>query len=189
MQKLLSLVDHTCDVKQVSRGPYDTWLHEDGRVVLVGDACHPMPAYAIQKAAMAIEDAAVLGNLFSRLKSCENVKFLLHAYQELRQTRCSYVQAREALEHKCYPLREGTPEDLKQRDEELREAYVSKDTTPEQIQDLWEMSAQIFRYEVELEAEGWWADFGQLMIPQERERRASTLKDLGVSRSVEVHES
>jgi salicylate hydroxylase len=94
---------------------------------------------------MAIEDAAVLGNLFSRLRSRDNVKFLLHAYQELRQTRCAYVQGREAVAHICHPLRKGTPEDLEQRDQELREAYISKDTTPEQIEELWEMSAEIFR--------------------------------------------
>jgi hypothetical protein len=94
---------------------------------------------------MAIEDAAVLGNLFSRLKSRDNIKFLLHAYQELRQTRCTYVQGREELAHICYPLREGAAENLEQRDEELREAYLSKDVSPEQFEELWENSTEIFR--------------------------------------------
>jgi hypothetical protein len=42
------------------------------------------------------------------------------------------------------------------------------------------------RYEVELEAEGWWADFGRLMTPGEQDHRASTFMDLGVSRSTVV---
>lgn len=103
---------------------------------------------------MAIEDAAVLGNLFSRLKSRDNIKFLLHAYQELRQTRCTYVQGREELAHVCYPLREGTPADLEERDEELREAYLSKDVTPEQFEELWEMSTEIFRWVIHRDAYG-----------------------------------
>jgi hypothetical protein len=40
------------------------------------------------------------------------------------------------------------------------------------------------RYEVELEAEGWWADFGRLMTPHEPDQRASKFMDLGVSRTV-----
>jgi hypothetical protein len=43
VQKLMKLIDHTCLVKQVRREPLDTWVHDSGRVVLVGDACHPMP--------------------------------------------------------------------------------------------------------------------------------------------------
>lgn len=42
------------------------------------------------------------------------------------------------------------------------------------------------RYEVELEAEGWWADFGRLMTPEEQDHRASTFMNLGVSRSTVV---
>ncbi|KAF8510993.1 FAD/NAD(P)-binding domain-containing protein [Hysterangium stoloniferum] len=185
VQKILQLIDHTADVKQVRREPYDTWIHRLNRVVLVGDACHPMPAYGLQKAAMAIEDAAVLGNLFSRLKRRDNIVFILQAYQELRQSRCAYVQGREDNAHVTFPLREGTDEDLDGRDEELREKYLSKDITPEKFQELWEKSAEIFRYEVELEAEGWWRDFGPLMSPQD-DRRVSVLRDIGVSRRTVV---
>lgn len=42
------------------------------------------------------------------------------------------------------------------------------------------------RYEVELEAEGWWADFGRIMNPQEQDHRASTFMNLGISRSTVV---
>ncbi|CAM5687698.1 3-hydroxybenzoate 6-monooxygenase [Streptomyces aurantiogriseus] len=43
------------------RDPVDTWT--DGRVVLVGDAAHPMLQYAAQGACQALEDAVVLGAL------------------------------------------------------------------------------------------------------------------------------
>ncbi|KIJ35748.1 hypothetical protein M422DRAFT_108987, partial [Sphaerobolus stellatus SS14] len=136
LMKLAELVERTTDVKLVQRNPYDNWVHEDGRVVLVGDACHPMPAHAVQKLAMAVEDAAVLGNLFSRLESRDNIMFMLQAYQELRQSRCNYVQADEEVKHVCQTMREGTEEDLEERDEELREKYLSKDITPEQFEEL-----------------------------------------------------
>ena len=40
------------------RDPLPTW--SKGRVVLLGDACHPMTPYMASGAAMALEDAAVL---------------------------------------------------------------------------------------------------------------------------------
>ena len=42
----------------LEREPLPNW--SDGRVVLLGDACHPMTPYMAQGAATAIEDAAVL---------------------------------------------------------------------------------------------------------------------------------
>ncbi len=43
------------------RNPVDGWT--DGRVVLLGDAAHPMLQYAAQGACMALEDAVLLGDL------------------------------------------------------------------------------------------------------------------------------
>ncbi|NUT54030.1 MAG: 3-hydroxybenzoate 6-monooxygenase [Saccharothrix sp.] len=43
------------------RDPVDEWV--DGRVVLLGDAAHPMLQYAAQGACMALEDAVLLGDL------------------------------------------------------------------------------------------------------------------------------
>lgn len=45
------------------RDPVPHWA--DGRVVLVGDAAHPMLQYAAQGAAMALEDAVFLGHLLA----------------------------------------------------------------------------------------------------------------------------
>ena len=42
----------------LERDPLSTW--SQGRVVLIGDACHPMTPYMAQGAATSIEDAAVL---------------------------------------------------------------------------------------------------------------------------------
>jgi 2-polyprenyl-6-methoxyphenol hydroxylase-like FAD-dependent oxidoreductase len=45
----------------LEREPLPTW--SEGRVVLPGDACHPMTPYMAQGAATAMEDAAVLARL------------------------------------------------------------------------------------------------------------------------------
>jgi 2-polyprenyl-6-methoxyphenol hydroxylase-like FAD-dependent oxidoreductase len=42
VQKLLSFVKSTLKWRLMDRKPLSTWVHPKGRVVLLGDACHPM---------------------------------------------------------------------------------------------------------------------------------------------------
>ncbi len=60
-QRLLDLGTDWKSWVLVDRDPVDDWT--DGRVVLMGDAAHPMLHYAAQGACQALEDAVVLGEL------------------------------------------------------------------------------------------------------------------------------
>ena len=42
VQKLLSFFKSTLKWRLMDRKPLDTWVHPKGRLVLLGDACHPM---------------------------------------------------------------------------------------------------------------------------------------------------
>ena len=42
VQKLLALVPSTLNWKLMDRAPLKTWVHPDGKLVLLGDSCHPM---------------------------------------------------------------------------------------------------------------------------------------------------
>lgn len=85
------------------RAPLEKW--SDGRVVLLGDACHPMLPFLAQGAVMAIEDAYVLARLVS--KSGDMPK-TLQAYEALRKPRATRVQAgarrNAALFHRGDPI-------------------------------------------------------------------------------------
>jgi len=66
-----------------------------GRVVLLGDAAHPMRPYFAQGAGMAIEDAAELGRSFAlAAKARIDVPLALRRYALNRWERCARVQAR-----------------------------------------------------------------------------------------------
>lgn len=69
------------------RPPLKTW--NDGRVTLLGDACHAMLPYMAQGAVMAIEDAWILA---SSLKRSASVADGLKQYEKLRLPRTSKVQ-------------------------------------------------------------------------------------------------
>ena len=69
------------------RPPLDTWVR--GRIVLVGDAAHPMLQYAAQGACQALEDAICLAEMLDRSNSLEGG---LAAYQAARVTHTARVQ-------------------------------------------------------------------------------------------------
>ena len=72
----------------LEREPLPAW--SKGRVVLLGDACHPMTPYMAQGAATAIEDAAVLSRV---LKEDDSIESALKHYEQHRKPRTSRIQA------------------------------------------------------------------------------------------------
>ena len=73
----------------VDRDPLERWV--EGRVALLGDACHPMTPYMAQGAAMAIEDAAVLSRCLAEVDG-DGIPEALLKYQVNRQDRTARVQ-------------------------------------------------------------------------------------------------
>ena len=78
----------------VERDPLPRW--GEGRVYLLGDACHPMTPYMAQGAASAIEDAAILARC---LQGCDRdrVPHALRTYEATRKPRTSHIQMISAL--------------------------------------------------------------------------------------------
>jgi 6-hydroxynicotinate 3-monooxygenase len=74
----------------LEREPLARW--SDGRVVLLGDACHPMTPYMAQGAATAIEDAAVLARCLAEVNG-EDVERAFKWYEAHRKPRTSKIQA------------------------------------------------------------------------------------------------
>lgn len=77
---------------------------QDGRHVLLGDACHPMLPFMAQGATMAIEDAWVLAQCIDDLK---NIPEALEQYERLRKPRASRVQAASARNAGIYHMQHG----------------------------------------------------------------------------------
>jgi salicylate hydroxylase len=69
------------------RAPMPAW--RQGRVSLLGDACHPTLPFMAQGAAMSIEDAAVLAGC---LAADLDIESALQRYEELRRPRTAEIQ-------------------------------------------------------------------------------------------------
>ena len=78
----------------LDRAPLSRW--SSGRVVLLGDACHPMLPFQAQGAAMAIEDGYVLAQSLQAndctLGHDQSVRAALVAYEKQRKPRTTMVQ-------------------------------------------------------------------------------------------------
>jgi len=120
---------------------------------------------------MAIEDAAVLGNLLSRISRISQLGSLLEAYQDLRVGRAAAVQKSSRLTKGFFHLPDG-PEQ-RERDENMRKAMAlefsggsSGGSLPEPAgnQNLWAGRAEtdaFFGYDADVEVDKWWAAHGK----------------------------
>jgi salicylate hydroxylase len=90
------------------RAPLPRW--SDGRITLLGDACHPMLPMMAQGAAQSIEDGATLAALLTAMQG--DVPGALAHYEELRKPRATRLQEASAANRTRFHLPDG-PEQQK----------------------------------------------------------------------------
>lgn len=125
IQRMLNLVPEgeVCEWKLRVHQPLPTWVH--GSVALLGDACHPTLPHLAQGAAQAIEDAAVLGVVLSRLPDTapESINKALRVYEVIRKERAETLVALAASSGRSMHLGDGAAkEDRDKQFAKLRES-------------------------------------------------------------------
>lgn len=121
-------------------------------------------------AALALEDAAVLGSIFSRLSSRDHIINFLGAFQEIRQRRCKVMKVVEYCSIVFLSLPPG-PE------RETREAGMRAGLNRHDldwidnegiVREQWEEYAGNFGYDAFEEADTWWVEWGALLEHADR---------------------
>ena len=79
--------------------PLDRW--SQGKAILIGDSAHASLPLLGQGGSMAIEDADMLGHVFSHRKRDESIEAALERVFRLREERASFVQ-RESHKRKAF---------------------------------------------------------------------------------------
>lgn len=167
LQKLLGLVRIDTVTPQLSDRPLESLIHDSNKVILVGAAAHLIPDGQTQNVAMGIEDAAILGNLFSRLRSPDQLPSLVSAYEEIRLPRAAEVLASEIGKLDQVTFLDGS-ELQAIRDKGLRaalsQAVLAWDQADEEmLREQWEEHIHMFDYDADEVAEDWWIKWGNLM--------------------------
>ncbi|EFQ34351.1 FAD dependent oxidoreductase [Colletotrichum graminicola] len=109
---VLSLLEKADEVKQwplLYRAPISTW--RKGRMILIGDAAHPMLPHQGQGGAQAIEDGVALGVCFSNVTSGVEVPERLKVFEGIRMNRASAVTIfSNAAQDEAEKIREAASE-------------------------------------------------------------------------------
>ncbi|KIW44897.1 uncharacterized protein PV06_03334 [Exophiala oligosperma] len=109
--KLLALCESVYKWRLQIRVSDEPWSHPSGAFTMLGDAVHATLPYLASGAGMCLEDAAVLGELFSRApdpKSSPKVKRqLLDIYEKCRKDRTAMIVKRGNLQQYLYHLHDG----------------------------------------------------------------------------------
>ncbi len=89
IQALIEATDEVTKWPLFNRNPLPLW--SEGRMVLLGDACHPMKPHMAQGAAMAIEDAAMLARCLKETGAGDYAT-AFRLYETNRRDRATRVQ-------------------------------------------------------------------------------------------------
>ena len=118
---------------------------------------------------MAIEGAAVLGGLLSRISHLSQLKPLLEAYQELRHPRATMAQESSRLNRHTFNLPDGSKQ--RERDENMRKAMAlqlsgslgvpQRDSAADLKKSDERRADAIFAYDADAEVEKWWGVHGK----------------------------
>ncbi|KAI0676017.1 FAD/NAD-P-binding domain-containing protein [Trametes maxima] len=135
----------------------DDWIDASGRIVLLGDAAHPSFPGGSHGASMAIEDAVVLGSLFSHLRMMDQIGSFTSAYQELRQRRCELVKLADIANAQMVAMPDGPQAEARDEDMRRRKDEWDEGTLKAQFEEI----AEIFLYDAGDAAEEWWVNWGR----------------------------
>ena len=106
LQALMDAMDPAACYKWAlfDRSPMTPW--RQGRVTLLGDACHASLPFLAQGAAMAIEDGAVLAQMLASARDGEvSLDDALDSYERIRRPRTTRVQETSRRNSRIYHMR------------------------------------------------------------------------------------
>ncbi|KAK9896680.1 FAD/NAD(P)-binding domain-containing protein [Cystobasidium minutum MCA 4210] len=128
LRKFLSMVTKVDKWRLMHHKGLDSWFHPSGRVVLVGDSCHPMLPYLAAGSNSAMEDGVVLGECLKRAKTKENILAALKVYEKIRKPRSDEVVALTHQQRHWNHLDDG--EEQQQRDQLMQQVGVRSPDMP-----------------------------------------------------------
>jgi salicylate hydroxylase len=127
---------------------------------------------------MVVEDAAVLGDLFSRLRSWDQVPSLMEAYQDLRKNRTEFVAVQCTTNAEITWMGPGPEREARNKvmGENMNRGLDDWDES--MIQDQWNEISDVFSYDAIEAAADWWAGWG--MLGEMAKKRARTQMEISV---------
>ncbi|KAJ7883432.1 hypothetical protein B0H14DRAFT_3432887 [Mycena olivaceomarginata] len=165
VQKLVPFMRAVTPTVHVRRPILESSVCERARVVLVGEAAHPVMPAGQHNAALGIEDAETLGALFAHVQTRAQVPRVLGAYEELRVGRCGYAQDWELRKRTMLTCAPGAAQEA--RDAQLRRIMAYGDwehMDEERFREMWGDEMEMFSYNSTEKVADWWTKWGWLLV-------------------------
>jgi len=163
-QKLLNLATSISSRVFRTRPALDSLVCYHSRIVLVGEAAHPLLPGGHLSTALSIEDAQTLGCLFSRLQHRDQVPRLLTAYDEIRQPRCAASNEYEYQHNLLLRAPIGPLQEL--RDRALEKTLVTRKgqhIDEDLFRDAWGTELILFAHDATDKVDDWWGQWGYMI--------------------------
>jgi salicylate hydroxylase len=134
----------------------NSWVHPEGKFVLLGDACHATLPYLAQGAAQAVEDGGVLGGLLSNVSADDknHLRPLLDSYERLRKARTTAVVKGSTALQNVFHMKDGPGQ-------QRRDRTLLEDKPTEGFPNRWRdpvFQKFLFAYDAFGEAEKAWTE-------------------------------
>lgn len=112
------MIDQALKWPLINGVPLPTWTAPSGKLLMLGDAAHPMVPYMSQGAAMAVEDGAAIGEILNFVRSRDQIGIALELFEQVRMKRSYQMQEASLLNGKLWHFPDGAEQ--KARDEATR---------------------------------------------------------------------
>jgi len=125
---------------------HSTWIH--GCTALLGDACHPTLPHLAQGAAQAIEDAAVIAVVLSRIPDTNpaSINKALSVYERVRKVRAETLVDLAAASGRALHLGEGAAKEERDKQFAALKAQAGKGPIPDKWADA-DVQKQIYGFD------------------------------------------
>ncbi|KAI0790702.1 FAD/NAD-P-binding domain-containing protein [Abortiporus biennis] len=164
LRKLASLASSVIRIPISESPELEDWVHEDGHLLLVGDAAHAFFPGSLQAISIAAGDAAALGRIFQHLHHESQIESLLWGFEEIRQKRVSQMREAEMTFLSSMTMLNGPAQEA--RDARIKRRYElglnALDNSDGSGPGQWDSVKDTFGYDAEDEADDWWMKWGKL---------------------------
>ncbi|KAJ2911626.1 hypothetical protein MD484_g8788, partial [Candolleomyces efflorescens] len=170
--KLLKLAKNVAGRVYHTQATVDSIVCENSRIVLVGEAGHPLVPGSRHSTSLAIEDAQTLGRLFSHIKHKNQLPQFLNAYEEIRQPRVSATQEYEQRQFGMFSAPAGPP--MAQRDAMMRAALAYEDwehMDEDTFKMVWGNELTLMGHDAGEQVDDWWTQWRSFFEGKERNTR------------------
>ena len=130
------------------------WVSPSSRLVIIGDAAHPMVPYMSEGAAMAVEDGAALAEILSLITAPSQLVQALKVFERVRILRSGQMQEASLVNGKLWHFADG-PE------QQARDAAMLKPEKYGESPNQWSDAVTgwwTYGYDAEKEARKAWTE-------------------------------